>query len=133
MNNDVSPGKALSNVYPHSRSNTIHQHHAAHYTRLLRRWPIDRLRPEERTFQRLLQNRIHNPPQDTAAAERECNAAYLLLDNALSKRFPLGQKVLKPVSDPEHYVRIGREVEELPDRGFVGRMMKKLQGMVRMQ
>lgn len=111
----------------------LQQNLAAHYTRLLRRWPIDRLRPEERTFQRLLQNRISSPPQDTAAAEQECNAAYLLLDNTLTKRFPLSDKTLKPASDPEHYVRIEREVQELPDRGFLGRMMRKLQGMVRMR
>lgn len=106
---------------------------AAHYTRLLRRWPTDRLRPEERTFQRLLQNRIQHPAQDTTAAEKECNAAYLLLDNTFTKRFPLSDKIMKPASDPGYYARVEQEVHELPSRSWMGRMAKKLQGMVRFQ
>lgn len=81
----------------------------------------------------MLQNRIQHPPEDTAAAEKECNAAYLLLDNALTERFPLRKNIMRPASDPEHYARIDREVQELPDRGILGRFMKKIQGMVRMR
>lgn len=130
---NVSPGNYAAAIPRKAKSDVAQQTLAAHYTRLLRRWPVDRLRPEERTFQRLLQNRIQNPPKDSAAGERECNAAYLLLDNNITKRYPLGDKIMRPASDPLHYARIEREVDELPSRGLLGRMVKKLQGMVRMQ
>lgn len=39
---------------------------------------------------------------------------------------------MRPASDPEHFARIEREVTELPERGFVGRLVKKLKGMVRL-
>ena len=66
-------------------------------------------------------------------AHREMNATQLLLDNALTKRYPLGDATMKPASDPEHYVRIRKEVEEAPDRTFMQRIWKRISGSVRMR
>jgi cytochrome b pre-mRNA-processing protein 6 len=41
--------------------------------------------------------------------------------------------MMKPASDPNHYDRLAKEIEEVPDRGFWGRLMKRLGGMVRMK
>lgn len=100
----------------------------AHYTRLLRLWPVDRLRPTERHFQRLLENRTQHP-----RSEAEVNAAYLLIDNSISNQFKLSDKTMKPASDPMHYENLSREIDEAPDRGWFGRVMKRLGGMVRMK
>ncbi|KAK5173129.1 uncharacterized protein LTR77_003251 [Saxophila tyrrhenica] len=104
-----------------------------HYTRLLRLWPTDRLRPAERHFQRLLEHRIQHPPAHAGVEAKEVNAAYLLLDNAASRQFPLSDRIMKPRSDPQHYETLEREIDEVPDRTFWGRMMKRLGGMVRMK
>ena len=105
----------------------------AHYTRLLRLWPTDRLRPEERHFQRLIQTRIQHPPPSDTQVSHEANAGYLLLDNAFTKRYPLSHRMMQPQSDPAFYERLGREIDEAPDRSFFQRMAKKLKGMVRLR
>ena len=40
---------------------------------------------------------------------------------------------MKPASDPMHYERLATELEEAPNRGFFGLLMKKLGGMVRLR
>ncbi len=40
---------------------------------------------------------------------------------------------MKPQSDPQHYEALAREIEEVPDRTFWGRLKKRLGGMVRMK
>jgi cytochrome b pre-mRNA-processing protein 6 len=55
----------------------------------------------------------------------------LLLDNAFSRQFKLSEKMMKPESDPEHYEKLAIELDEAPDRGFFGRLMKRLGGMIR--
>ncbi|KAK3049602.1 hypothetical protein LTR09_009023 [Extremus antarcticus] len=104
-----------------------------HYTRLLRLWPVDRLRPAERQFQRLLEHRIQHSPASGIDESKEVNAAYLLLDNTASRQFPLSERLMKPQSDPQHYEALAREIEEVPDRTFWGRLKKRLGGMVRMK
>ena len=103
---------------------------AAHYTRLLTRWPKDLLRPEERHFQRLLQSRIRDPSSQTST---EANAGYLLLDNTFTTRYHLSDKIMKPASDPGHYERLAREIEEGPKRGVLDRVWKRVSGMIRMK
>ncbi|KAK3718722.1 hypothetical protein LTR37_004941 [Vermiconidia calcicola] len=107
-----------------------------HYTRLLRLWRKDRLRPEERHFQRLLQFRILNAPTSLPAPRdesREINAAYLLLDNSFTQRFPIPKALMEPASDPQHYAKLEQELDEAPERGVWGRFLKKVGGMVRFQ
>lgn len=127
-----------------------------HFSRLLSRWPTDRLRPEATSFQRLLQSRItpsqsqpgnspstpvphvvsdspfgkssaHSPEADRA----EINAAYLLLDDTFEKAYKLSHRMMQPASDPAYYERLGKEIEEGPGRGVWSRLGKRLQGMIR--
>ncbi|KAK3072706.1 hypothetical protein LTR53_006327 [Teratosphaeriaceae sp. CCFEE 6253] len=100
-----------------------------HYTRLLTRWPVDRLRPDERSFQHLLRQRIQTPPTAVAAAEKEVNAAYLLLDNTYTKQYPLPSSLMEPASNPTMYVDLKRELVEAPDRTWWGNFKKRITGM----
>ncbi|TKA82115.1 hypothetical protein B0A55_01818 [Friedmanniomyces simplex] len=102
-----------------------------HYTRILTRWPVDLLRPEERSFQHLLRQRIQSPPTDSAVGGKEVNAAYLLLDNTFTKQFPLPQSLMKPASNPNHYTDLARELEEAPSRTWFGNFAKRVKNMVR--
>ncbi|KAM0716975.1 hypothetical protein Q7P37_006827 [Cladosporium fusiforme] len=100
-----------------------------HYSRLLTRWPIDRLRPAERHFQRLLQQRIQAAPAGPRDESREVNAAYLLLDNALHKRHRLSDSIMHPTSNPDHYTALAKELEEAPDRTWFGNWKKRMQNL----
>ena len=110
-----------------------------HYTRLLRLWPLDRLRASSPSlqFQRLLEQRLNTPPHSAPSihasgpSKREINAAYLLLDDTFGRKYKLSERMMKPQSQPEHYERLAREIEEAPDRSWFGRVVKRLGGMVR--
>lgn len=105
---------------------------AAHYARLLARFPQDTLRPEKQ-FSSILKQRIEKPPVPYRDEEREVNAAYLLLDNAITQQFPLQQKLLRPASNPEHYETLKKELAELPNRTWLQNVVKRLKNMVRFQ
>ncbi|EMD00249.1 hypothetical protein BAUCODRAFT_145542 [Baudoinia panamericana UAMH 10762] len=102
-----------------------------HYTRLLTRWPVDRLRPEDRHLQHLLRKRIEVTPTSHVDEGREINAAYLLLDNTFTKQYPLPDAMMNPSSNPTHYTDLARELDEAPDRSWWGSLVKRVQGMVR--
>ena len=104
-----------------------------HYARLLSLWPTDRLRPELAHFQQLLRKRIAQPPPTTHDSKREINAAYLLIDNAFGKQYVLGDAMMKPRSNPGHYVDLERELAEAPDRTWWQGVVKRVRGMVRMR
>ncbi|CAK4034882.1 Hypothetical predicted protein [Lecanosticta acicola] len=103
---------------------------AAHYSRLLARWPKDQLRPEKQ-FSSILQQRTQKPPVPYRDEEKEVNSAYLLLDNAITKQFPLQEKLLRPASNPEHYEALKRELEELPNRSWLQNFTNRMKRMVR--
>ncbi|KAK4612003.1 hypothetical protein CLAFUW4_13096 [Fulvia fulva] len=105
---------------------------AAHYARLLTRWPQDVLRPEK-SFTKIFQPRVQTPPAPCRDEEKEVNAAYLLLDNAFTKQFRLQQRLLKPDSNPEHYTALKQELEELPHRTWFGNLKRRLTNMVRLK
>ena len=104
-----------------------------HYSRLLTRWPVDRLRPAERHFQRLLQQRIEAAPAGQRDESREVNAAYVLLDDSLRKRYPLSNSFMHPESKPDHYTALGQELDEAPDRTWFAGWVKRMKNMVRFQ
>ncbi|KAF1352003.1 hypothetical protein BDV97DRAFT_397059 [Delphinella strobiligena] len=123
-----------------------------HYTRLLTKWPVDRLRPEI-SFQDVLRKRIAAAPtpqinpantaqaevpssanvaRSTPAAElREINALYSLLENRYSHEFPLSTKMMNPTSMPNHYKDLAAELDQLPGRSRFQSFIKRLSGMVR--
>lgn len=118
----------LISPLPLTTSQTI----AAHYARLLTRWPQDVLRPEK-SFTKIFQPRVQTPPAPCRDEEKEVNAAYLLLDNAFTKQFRLQQRLLKPDSNPEHYTALKQELEELPHRTWFGNLKRRLTNMVRLK
>ncbi|KAK4549088.1 hypothetical protein LTR36_007544 [Oleoguttula mirabilis] len=111
-----------------SRQQTIQ-----HYARLLTRWPTDRLRPEHPHFQQLLRKRLQAAPSSHANEAREVNAAYLLIDNAFAKQYPLSENVMKPTSAPTHYTDLERELDEAPDRTWWDGVVKRVKGLVRLR
>jgi cytochrome b pre-mRNA-processing protein 6 len=131
-NNHVSPGRPTntSSSIPFA---DILQQISQHYSRLLSRWPADRLRPAERHFQRLLQKRIQEAPAGQRDESREVNAAYSLLDNALRKRYPLSDSFMHPASKPEHYTALAQELDEAPDRTWLSGWIKRMKNLVRFQ
>jgi hypothetical protein len=131
-NNHVSPGRPTntSSSIPFA---DILQQISQHYSRLLSRWPADRLRPAERHFQRLLEKRIQEAPAGQRDESREVNAAYSLLDNALRKRYPLSDSFMHPASKPEHYTALAQELDEAPDRTWFSGWIKRMKNLVRFQ
>ena len=113
-----------------------------HYSRLLFRWPVDRLRPAERTLQSVFRARINAPPAPAPNSPAtgtprnelgEINAAYLLLDDTFAKQFPLSDVTMKPASNPTHYSDLKRELDEAPDRTFFANVWNRFSNMFRMK
>ncbi|KAI6864399.1 hypothetical protein KC338_g5441 [Hortaea werneckii] len=102
-----------------------------HYARLLTYWPLDRLRPQERHFQNLLRSRVQSGPPSHIDGNAEANAAYLLMDNAFAKQYRLSENVMKPASNPTHYIDLERELAEAPDRTRFGNFVNRIKNMVR--
>ena len=122
-------------LYPSlaSTDTDLLQQIAQQYSRLLNRWPVDRLRPAERHFQRLLQQRIQAAPAGERDESREVNAAYLLLDNSLRKRYPVSESLMHPASKPDHYTALEKELDEAPDRTWFGNWVNRMKNLVRMK
>ena len=102
----------------------------SHLTRLLARWPQDVLRPEN-NFPNVIRQRIQDPPIPFRDEDKEINAAYLLLDNTFTKQYPLPKSLVEPASNPTHYTQLKQELEEVPNRTWLGNWMKRLKHMVR--
>ena len=117
---------------PNTSTNTTQQI-SQHYSRLLARWPVDKLRPAERHFQRLLEKRIQAAPTVTRDESREVNAAYLLLENGFRKRYPVSDAFMHPASKPDHYTALAKELEEAPNRTWWTNWVKRMQNLVRLQ
>ncbi|KAJ4291081.1 hypothetical protein N0V90_010279 [Kalmusia sp. IMI 367209] len=129
---------------------------AKHYTRILSLWPKDALRPNL-PFARTIERRatpygvkpISPPPEgkksDTTAKDvpttssnpqaelPKINALYSLLENRYSKRYPISPAVLKPVSNPEHYVRLMQEIERAPKKSWLQAKMDEWKMKIRWQ
>jgi len=124
----------ISQHSPSSNTFTnITQQISQHYSRLLARWPVDKLRPAERHFQRLLEKRIQAAPTATRDEPREVNAAYLLLENGFRKRYPVSDAFMHPASKPDHYTALAKELEEAPNRTWFSNWVKRMQNLVRLQ
>jgi len=104
----------------------------ADYKYILTKWPKDALRPE-RNFTALIEKRIANPPIPFRREEGEIRAAQQLLENSITKRYPLPQTLLRPQSNPGHYEALKKELDEVPTRTWWQNTVKRLTGMVRLQ
>lgn len=127
-----------------------------HWARIIKQWPIDRVRPAHVSFQTIMQTRLQKASSPSAAAEqvkandalvtpakapqvqeqdetRQLNALYSLLDDRFMRQYPLPANLRHPQSNPEHYDRIMQELDEAPNRSWLSNLMLRLKGSVRMR
>ncbi|KAH8701878.1 hypothetical protein BGW36DRAFT_371755 [Talaromyces proteolyticus] len=107
---------------------------SARITQLIKQWPSDHVRPESVSIQHYLRTRL--PKADGGSptiSESSVNALTSLLNNRYSKQYPLPQKLRYPASNPEHYDVLIREFEEAPNRSWLGRLQKRLSGVLRLK
>lgn len=126
-----------------------------HWQRIISRWPIDKVRPENVSFQKLMQQRLkqfQDPPKATdsiktkideaqalqmtskpveASEIKQINAVYALLENRFARESPLASRLRHPASDPTYYDNILAEAEQAPNRGMWDNISNKLKGMIR--
>lgn len=50
-----------------------------------------------------------------------------------SKQYRITGELLRPKSNPKYYTDLTKELEEAPNRTFLGRMAKRLGGIIRFQ
>ncbi|KAK5081404.1 hypothetical protein LTR70_000976 [Exophiala xenobiotica] len=128
-----------------------------HWSRIISRWPVDKVRPESVSFQTLMRKRLEkyqNPAKAAEAAKvkgneyniraadltwdeakemKQANALYALFENRFAKDAPFPKKLRFPESQPTHYDDIITESERAPSRGFLTKMTDKLKGMIRLR
>lgn len=46
-------------------------------------------------------------------------------------QYPLSDRLMKPLSDPEHYEKIVKELEEAPNRSWFASLVNRWKGMIR--
>ncbi|KAL9016981.1 MAG: hypothetical protein Q9185_005676 [Variospora sp. 1 TL-2023] len=127
-----------------------------HYQRALAQWPVDVLRPQV-SFQDVMRRRIEKqfgpsnnektaydpskesketlvtplkPTSETAELE-QVNVLYSFLEDRYSKKYPLSKRMMKPLSDPDHYEKVIKELEEAPNRTWFRSVINKWKGMIR--
>ncbi|KAL8846363.1 MAG: hypothetical protein Q9221_008542 [Calogaya cf. arnoldii] len=113
-----------------------------HFQRVLAQWPVDILRPQV-SFQAAMRRRvdkliepspagetIHDPRKEQAQLE-QVNVLYSFMENRYAKKYPLSDRLLKPLSNPEYYGNLVRELEEAPKRSFFARLLNSWKGFVR--
>ncbi|KAJ5086842.1 hypothetical protein NUU61_008149 [Penicillium alfredii] len=110
-------------------------------THLINHWPSDPVRPASVSVQSYLQSRL---PQSSSNAqtpssqpvpeisESSLTALSSLLDNRFARRYPLLPQLRRPASNPDHYDNVIREFEEAPNRDWLGRLKKRLGGLLRL-
>ena len=120
----------------------------------MQRWPVDRVRPEKVSFQKLMQSRLNNissSPSPNAAAKsvesnealvtatkprvwdegkelKQANALYTLLEDRYSQAYPLPDRLRFPDFNPEYYEELVSELETAPDRSPLERAWLNLKG-----
>ncbi|GKZ38960.1 hypothetical protein AbraIFM66950_011565 [Aspergillus brasiliensis] len=121
-------------------------------TTLLKHWPIDKVRPSSVSVQNYLQACLlpssntttteqssQKQPQQEGQLqkvnidEKSLNALSSLLEDRYARRYPLSPRLRRPASNPDHYDNVIREFDEAPDRDWLGRIKKRLSGLLRMK
>ncbi|KAL2140502.1 hypothetical protein VTI28DRAFT_3745 [Corynascus sepedonium] len=111
---------------------------ANHFRGALTRWPKDTLRPDCQ-LQDVLAKRLQKGPLApvTAGATQEqadlkqANALYSLLQDRYKNKYRSPEKLFEPRSNPTYYKDLLKELEEAPHRSWLGRLTKRLSGMIR--
>lgn len=126
-----------------------------HWSRIIKQWPVDKVRPEHVHFQKIMQSRLNKLTSPTAAAAadaksndasvkapqpwdnqnelRQINALYALLENRFEKEDPIPARVRHPQSNPAHYDDLVRELDEAPNRSWVTSLWNRIRGSVRIK
>ncbi|KAL8659315.1 MAG: hypothetical protein Q9226_000488 [Calogaya cf. arnoldii] len=113
-----------------------------HFQRVLAQWPVDILRPQV-SFQVVMRRRVdkilghsstgettYDPRKEQAQLE-QVNVLYSFMENRYAKKYPLSDRLLKPLSNPEYYENLVKELEEAPKRSFFARLLNSWKGFVR--
>lgn len=118
-----------------------------HWARIIKQWPIDRVRPEHVHFQKIMQTRAQKLSSPVTAAvdvnskdgsvselneTRQFNSLYALLENRFDKAYPLPEQVRHPKSNPTHYDDLLKELDEAPTRSWVTSLMNRIKGSIRL-
>jgi cytochrome b pre-mRNA-processing protein 6 len=133
-------------------ANKVIQVAVKHWARIIKQWPVDKVRPDYVSFQTIMQKRTKalTSPQksvsDAKAGEgvvstseafseqremRQVNALYALLENKFSKSYPIPENLRHPRSSPSHYDDVVREMDEAPTRSWAAGLIKKIKGSLR--
>ncbi|EXJ59607.1 hypothetical protein A1O7_03753 [Cladophialophora yegresii CBS 114405] len=125
-----------------------------HWARIIKQWPVDRVRPAHVHFQKVMQSRLlklQNPAAATANVKsndahaipvepfneqtelRQVNALYALLENRFEKEYPIPQRVRHPRSSASHYDDLVKELDEAPNRSWITNLWNRLKGSVRLR
>ncbi|MCJ1247712.1 hypothetical protein MMC30_004927 [Trapelia coarctata] len=70
-------------------------------------------------------------PLDEKAELEQVNVFYSFLENRYTKKYPLSQHIMKPLSNPEYYDTLLHELQEAPNRSWFGAMINKWKGYIR--
>ncbi|KAA6409075.1 MAG: hypothetical protein FRX48_07419 [Lasallia pustulata] len=126
-----------------------------HYQRALAQWPVDLLRPEV-SFQSAMIRRIDKRfdqsttrPQDNVLANgalatvpaaprldekselEQANVLYSFLENRYARKYPITERLTKPVSNPSYYEDLMTELQEAPRRSWFSSIVNKWRGFLR--
>ncbi|RMD39517.1 hypothetical protein DV735_g5604, partial [Chaetothyriales sp. CBS 134920] len=107
------------------------------WTSIIKRWPVDKVRPQNVAFQTIMQNRIDHlvkPASKSDGADRELRQAKILntlLENKYATAFPLSSALRHPASNPTYYDDLLRELEEAPTRSYFSKVMNRIRGVLR--
>ncbi|KAJ5770043.1 uncharacterized protein N7511_002094 [Penicillium nucicola] len=102
-------------------------------TYLLKSWPTDAVRPSSVSVQSYIQSRLQPTDKATPAiSESSVNALTALLNDRFARAYPLSPKLRRPASSPDHYDNVVREFAEAPTRDWLGRLKKRMAGIIRL-
>ncbi|KAI1619798.1 hypothetical protein EDD37DRAFT_613507 [Exophiala viscosa] len=126
-----------------------------HWARIIKQWPVDKVRPEYVSFQKVMQDHLNKVASARAAAQnvtsnnevlatptepsqinqqkamKQINALYNLLDDRFVKEFPMPAQTRHPQSRPTHYDDVVKEMGEAATRTWVASMYNRIRGMLR--
>ncbi|KAL2128945.1 hypothetical protein VTI74DRAFT_8428 [Chaetomium olivicolor] len=111
---------------------------ASHFRGVLTRWPKDPLRPEcqlQDVLAKRLEKGVVAPKARGTSQEfadlKQANALYSLLEDRYKNKYRVPNKMFEPKSNPTYYNDLIKELEEAPNRTWLGRLAKRLGGIIR--
>jgi cytochrome b pre-mRNA-processing protein 6 len=125
-----------------------------HWARIIKQWPVDKVRPTHVHFQNLMQSRVQKIQNPAAAASnvrandaqaipvepfnnekelKQINALYALLENRFEQAYPVAERYRHPRSNPTHFDTIIRELDEAPTRSWLASTWNRIKGSIRLR